>query len=131
MKKSYNECQNKIKILENKKDFSFYIYCGNDSKSTKSEIVFDFLNEPFRFVDSIIQATSSCYLKKEEIEIYFDIKMNYQSYVKMKIDYFMNYKNADYDKFYMKESIEKSKEKVQKYINQQIRKWYAEDEQCN
>lgn len=133
MQKSYNECLENIGMLENQAILENHIIPKIDFNSTKSEVASNFLNNPFILVDSMIQTTSGCYLEKNELKIYLDIKKNYQYYVNMRITFFdLNNNNiSNESKRYMLKSIEKSKENAKNYINGQIRKWYAEDEQDN
>ena len=133
MQKSYNECLENIGMLENQAILENHIIPKIDFNATKSEVTSNFLNNPFILVDSMIQTTSGCYLEKDELKIYLDIKKNYQYYVNMRITFFdLNNNNiSNESQRYMLKSIEKSKENANNYINGQIRKWYAEDEQDN
>lgn len=87
MKKTYQECLDILKLLDNKDLIEKYIIPKVDGKKSTldNDIINNFQKLPFSSFDVVIDLAKSGYIERDKLESYLDIKKEYGYLVNMKI----------------------------------------------
>lgn len=88
--KTYQECLENLKFLDNRIMIREYIIPKIDGNKTDSEnkVVYNLQTLPFSSFEAVISLASEGYIVKNKIESYLDIKKEYQYLVSVKITFF-------------------------------------------
>ena len=87
IKKTYQECFEYLKMLDNRELIKDYIIPKVDGNKSTSEnkVISNIQESPFSTFDTIIDLAASGHVEKDIIDNYLDIKKEYQSLINMKI----------------------------------------------
>lgn len=88
--KTYNECLENLKFLDDKGIVGRYIIPKIDGDKVASEdrITNNFQTLPFSSFETIMSLSSNGYIEKNDLNDYLDVKMKYQNLVNLKITFF-------------------------------------------
>lgn len=87
LKKTYQECLDTLKLLDNKDMIEKYIIPKIDGKKStlENDIIHNLQTLPFSSFDVVIDLAKNGYVKKDKLESYLDVKNEYRYLVNMKI----------------------------------------------
>ncbi len=90
LKKTYQECLDNLKLLDNKEMIEEYIMPKVDGNKSFSEnkVIHNLQTLPFSSFDAVIELAVNGYVEKEKLDNYLDIKKEYQYLVSVKITFF-------------------------------------------
>lgn len=90
LKKTYQECLDNLKFLDNREMIEKYIIPKVDGNKTDSEnkVINNLQTLPFSSFDSVIDLASNGYIEKIKLNDYLDIKKEYQYLISVKITFF-------------------------------------------
>ena len=88
--KSYQECLDNLKLLDNRQMIKEYIIPKVDGNKPASEnkVINNMQELPFASLEAIIGFAANGYVEKEKMDNYLDIKKEYQYLVNVKITFF-------------------------------------------
>ena len=90
LEKTFQECLDNLKFLDNREVIEKYIIPKVDGNKTDSEnkVINNLQTLPFSSFDAIIGLASSGYVDKLKLNNYLDIKKEYQYLISVKITFF-------------------------------------------
>lgn len=90
LKKTYQECLDNLKFLDNREMIGKYIIPKVDGNKTDSEnkVINNLQTLPFSSFDAVIDLASNGYIEKTKLNDYLDIKKEYQYLISVKITFF-------------------------------------------
>lgn len=102
--KTYDECLNNIKFLDNKEFVRNYIIpkINGEKIDSENKVVKNLQTLPFESFNTIMDLAKSGYVDKSSLSQYLDIKKDYQYLISVKITFYdlVNQKNADQKAMY-------------------------------
>ena len=90
LEKTYAECLNNLKLLDNSETVAKYIIPKVDGNKTDSQnkVVLNLQTLPFFSFDSVMELAAGGYIEKDTLSDYLDIKKEYQYLVSVKITFY-------------------------------------------
>ena len=90
LKKTYQECLDNLKFLDNREMIGKYIIPKVDGNKTDSEnkVINNLQTLPFSSFDAVIDLANNGYIEKIKLNDYLDIKKEYQYLISVKIIFF-------------------------------------------
>lgn len=90
IKKTYQECLDNLKFLDNREMIGKYIIPKVDGNKTDSEnkVINNLQTLPFSSFDAVIDLANNGYIEKIKLNDYLDIKKEYQYLISVKIIFF-------------------------------------------
>lgn len=90
IEKTYQECLENLKLLDNKEIIKEYIIpkVDGDRPASENKVISNLQELPFASYDIVLDLATNGYIEKDKIESYMNIKKEYQYLINVKITFF-------------------------------------------